>query len=123
MAGVSVAGRAPRGFHEVLTLPGQRCRSPNGSGPDLVARDTIHGGGPNCPPLSVVKANRVLTSSGCLMPIAGPSHLEFLERHRAEIRAAGPLIEADGLGAGGLWLVEAEDPAAVTALVERYPFW
>ena len=58
-----------------------------------------------------------------IRPRLMPAHLEFLERHRAEIRAAGPLTEADGRGAGGLWLVEAEDPAVVTALVERDPFW
>ena len=58
-----------------------------------------------------------------IRPRLMPAHLEFLERHRAEIRAAGPLIEPDGRGAGGLWLVEAEDPAAVTTLVELDPFW
>jgi uncharacterized protein len=56
-----------------------------------------------------------------------PAHLEFLERHRAEIRAAGPLHEADGRDAngiwGGLWLVDATTPAAVASLVERDPFW
>ena len=60
---------------------------------------------------------------GDVRPRLMPAHLDFLERHRAEIRAAGPLLEADGRGAGGLWLVEAESPAAVTALVERDPFW
>jgi uncharacterized protein len=58
-----------------------------------------------------------------IRPRLMPAHLDFLEEHRAKIRAAGPLIEPDGRGAGGLWLVEAEDPAAVRALLERDPFW
>ena len=58
-----------------------------------------------------------------IRPRLMPAHLDFLEEHRAEIRAAGPLMEPDGRGAGGLWLVEALDAAAVTALVELDPFW
>ena len=51
-------------------------------------------------------------------------HLAFLARHAAAIRAAGPLREpADGGPAGGLWLVEAADAAAVEALVRADPFW
>jgi len=53
-----------------------------------------------------------------------PAHLSFLEQHRDRIRAAGPLREvADGTGAGGLWLVDAESHDAVTALVQKDPFW
>lgn len=53
-----------------------------------------------------------------------PAHLGFLEQHRDHIRAAGPLREAaDGSGAGGMWLVEAESHAAVTDLVHSDPFW
>ena len=53
-----------------------------------------------------------------------PAHLTFLEEHRHQIRAAGPLREAaDGAGAGGLWLVEAESHGAVDDLVHRDPFW
>jgi uncharacterized protein YciI len=52
-----------------------------------------------------------------------PAHLGFLESHRDRIRAAGPLIEADGSGAGGLWLVEAKDRQAVDDLVRSDPFW
>jgi len=48
-----------------------------------------------------------------------PEHLAFLQRNAATIQAAGPLAEADGQGAGGLWLVEAKDPSAVDALVGR----
>lgn len=54
-----------------------------------------------------------------------PEHLAFLQRHRASIRAAGPLSEtsAGGTPAGGLWLVDAENAAAVRALVEEDPLW
>jgi uncharacterized protein YciI len=52
-----------------------------------------------------------------------PAHLDFLERHRDRIRAAGPLREANGTPAGGLWLVEADTPEAVAALYQEDPFW
>lgn len=52
-----------------------------------------------------------------------PAHLDFLERHRAQVRAAGPLLENDGAGAGGLWLVDAESHDAVIELVQTDPFW
>jgi uncharacterized protein YciI len=52
-----------------------------------------------------------------------PAHLEFLQRHRREVRAAGPLLDRDGKAAGGLWLVDAEGPDAVMALVQADPFW
>jgi uncharacterized protein YciI len=52
-----------------------------------------------------------------------PDHLAFLERNAGRIRAAGPLRDsAGGAPAGGLWLVEADGPDAVTALVEADPF-
>jgi uncharacterized protein len=52
-----------------------------------------------------------------------PAHLDFLEQHREHIRAAGPLLETDGNGAGGLWLVEADSLQAVMELVQADPFW
>jgi uncharacterized protein len=52
-----------------------------------------------------------------------PTHLDFLERHSDRIRAAGPLRDADGTPAGGLWLVEAETAEAVAALYQQDPFW
>jgi len=53
-----------------------------------------------------------------------PDHLAFLERNRASIEAAGPLVEADGrTGAGGLWLVNAVSESDARALVEEDPFW
>ena len=51
------------------------------------------------------------------------AHLAFLEKHAAQVTAAGPLQTVDGRGAGGLWLVEAADPAEVDALVKDDPFW
>lgn len=51
------------------------------------------------------------------------AHLAFLEAHTNAIHAAGPLFAPDGQGAGGLWLVEAEDAQAVRRLVERDPFY
>jgi uncharacterized protein YciI len=53
-----------------------------------------------------------------------PAHLEFLERHRDWIRAAGPLRDAaDGSAAGGLWLVDADNAEAVIELYKGDPFW
>ncbi|HEV3185888.1 MAG TPA: YciI family protein [Xanthobacteraceae bacterium] len=52
-----------------------------------------------------------------------PAHLDFIERHRDRIRAAGPLRDTDGAPAGGLWLVEAESADAVDELIRRDPFW
>lgn len=52
-----------------------------------------------------------------------PAHLDFLERNAAAIRAAGPLRDADGSAAGGLWLVEAADHRRVDQLVKEDPFW
>jgi hypothetical protein len=52
-----------------------------------------------------------------------PDHLAFLERHAAAIEAAGPLKEASGAPAGGLWLVRADTPEIVRQLVEADPFW
>jgi len=53
-----------------------------------------------------------------------PDHLAFLERNAAAIRAAGPLRDAAaGVAAGGLWLVEADSAATVTALYQEDPFW
>ena len=49
-------------------------------------------------------------------------HLDFLKQNEHAIHAAGPLFEEDS-GAGGLWVVEADDQKAVSALVEADPFW
>jgi uncharacterized protein len=52
-----------------------------------------------------------------------PAHLSFLEKNAGAIKAAGPLREASGDPAGGLWVVEADEPAVVDALVKEDPFW
>jgi uncharacterized protein YciI len=52
-----------------------------------------------------------------------PAHLSFLERNAARIKAAGPLRALSGDPAGGLWLVEADGPDSVDALVKEDPFW
>ena len=52
------------------------------------------------------------------------AHLAFLAERKDRVRAAGPLAEGQsGTPAGGLWLVEAESPAAVEALIAEDPFW
>jgi len=57
-------------------------------------------------------------------PNTCPTILAFLETHAEAIRSAGPLEDtADATPAGGLWLVEAEDPKAVRRLVETDPLW
>src|SRR5262249_24272101 len=52
-----------------------------------------------------------------------PAHLDFLERDRERIRAAGPLKDADGSAAGGLRLGTGGSPHAGLGLVRADPFW
>src|SRR4030095_2698196 len=52
-----------------------------------------------------------------------PAHLDFLDKQRDRIRAAGPLRDGDGNGAGGLWLVVADNDEDVMALVRSDPLW
>ncbi len=52
-----------------------------------------------------------------------PQHLDFLEANQQQILAAGPLSASDGAGAGGLWLVQADNEEAVQALIHEDPFW
>jgi uncharacterized protein YciI len=52
-----------------------------------------------------------------------PAHLDFLESQKMCIRAAGPLRDRDGGGAGGLWIVEAQNADAVEELCRADPFW
>lgn len=51
------------------------------------------------------------------------AHLAFLERRSTMVEAAGPLKEADGAAAGGVWIVEANNAGEVRSLVEEDPFW
>ena len=52
-----------------------------------------------------------------------PAHLKFLEDNAARIKAAGPLQTSSGDPAGGLWVVKADSPDAIDALVKEDPFW
>lgn len=52
-----------------------------------------------------------------------PAHLAFLARNSRKVDAAGPLKTPGGQGAGGLWLVDANDAAEVDRLVKEDPFW
>ena len=53
-----------------------------------------------------------------------PDHLSFLERNALRLHAAGPLKDtADDAPAGGLWIVQADNPQAVQSLLEADPFW
>lgn len=52
-----------------------------------------------------------------------PEHLAFLQRHSANVDAAGPLKNQNGSIAGGLWIVDAGDESEVHNLVEEDPFW
>jgi uncharacterized protein YciI len=52
-----------------------------------------------------------------------PAHLSFLEKNAVRIKAAGPLQALSGDPAGGLWVLEAEHPDVVHALVKDDPFW
>jgi uncharacterized protein YciI len=52
-----------------------------------------------------------------------PAHLEFLKAHAAAVKAAGPLLSDDGQGMiGSLLVFEAEDRAALDALLARDPY-
>ncbi|MBI2256350.1 MAG: hypothetical protein HYU58_17135 [Proteobacteria bacterium] len=50
-------------------------------------------------------------------------HLAFLARNQAHVIAAGPLRGGNDAPAGGMWLVSADSPEAVEALIRADPFW
>ena len=52
-----------------------------------------------------------------------PAHLSFLEAHSDQIDAAGPLTDAQGDPAGGIWVLDAGSVAEVEALIHKDPFW
>jgi uncharacterized protein len=52
-----------------------------------------------------------------------PARLSFLEKNASRIKATGPLRASSGDPVGGLWLVEADSPDVVDALVKEDPFW
>jgi hypothetical protein len=51
------------------------------------------------------------------------AHLSFLEHNATRIKAAGPLRALWGDPAGGLWIVAADSPDVIDALVKADPFW
>lgn len=53
-----------------------------------------------------------------------PEHLAFLAEHGDLVVAAGALRPSeDGVPTGGIWIVDADDKAAVEALLRNDPFW
>jgi uncharacterized protein len=50
-------------------------------------------------------------------------HLAFLERNSRRVNGAGPLKTSSGQGAGGIWIVDANDADEVDQLVKEDPFW
>lgn len=50
-------------------------------------------------------------------------HLTFLERNAKNFISAGPLKDADGQNAGGMWMLEAKDSELVDKLIKDDPFW
>lgn len=52
-----------------------------------------------------------------------PAHLDFLEGSAPPVLSAGPLRDGDGEAAGGLWIIEADDAAAVEDLIRRDPLF
>ena len=50
-------------------------------------------------------------------------HLGFLKSNLESIQAAGPMFDTEGVGAGGMWLVEAASTKDVMRLVEEDPFF
>jgi uncharacterized protein YciI len=53
---------------------------------------------------------------------ARPAHLEYVAQHQAMVRLAGPLLTDDGQMAGSLFIMEAEDRAAVEAFAAADPY-
>ncbi|CAH0315721.1 YciI family protein [Roseomonas sp. CECT 9278] len=50
------------------------------------------------------------------------AHLDWLERHRAMLVIAGPIMDAQGNSIGSVRVIDAPDRAAVDALTEGDPF-
>lgn len=57
-----------------------------------------------------------------LRQAARPAHLDWIERHRAAVVTAGPMLDAAGSPVGSLFLVEAADEAAARAFAEADPY-
>jgi uncharacterized protein YciI len=50
------------------------------------------------------------------------AHLDWLERHRAMLVIAGPIMDAQGQSIGSVRVIDAPDRAAVDALTDGDPF-
>lgn len=53
---------------------------------------------------------------------ARPAHLAYIAGHRDKLKVAGPLLDDDGGMAGSLFILEAEDRAAVEAFSAADPY-
>jgi uncharacterized protein YciI len=52
------------------------------------------------------------------------AHLEWLEKHQAQVLVAGSLrVEPDAPPVGACWIVEAADKAEVQSVFASDPFW
>src|SRR5690606_24326392 len=51
-----------------------------------------------------------------------PAHLDWFERHRAAVVAAGPMLDAAGAPIGSLFVIEAADEAAARAFAAADPY-
>ena len=50
-------------------------------------------------------------------------HLAFLDANRRKILAAGPLVGADGVVTGGLWLIDVAGCGEAERLIKADPFY
>lgn len=50
-------------------------------------------------------------------------HLAFLHENSGVIEAAGPLLDQEGKGRDGLWIVDADNEMQAERLVKQDPFW
>jgi uncharacterized protein YciI len=53
---------------------------------------------------------------------ARPAHLDYVQEHRAMVKVAGPLLDDAGQMAGSLFIMEAEEKAAVEAFAAKDPY-
>ena len=59
---------------------------------------------------------------GATRRAAREAHIAWLERHRAMLVLAGPIMDAEGNSIGSVRVIDAPDCAAVEALTEGDPF-
>ncbi len=51
-----------------------------------------------------------------------PSHVEYLEEHKARLLAAGTLINGDAVEYDGMMLIDTEDPDEADAFISDDPY-